>query len=65
MPYEKNIADLVQKQLFLEPKWGKKGKQKQLWQPNQPAFFEMVLNFMPTRVQVITFVKKKFVANAL
>lgn len=65
MPYEKIIADLVQKQLFLEPKWGKKGTQKQLWQPNQPAFFEMVLNFMPTRVQVITFVKKKFVANAL
>ena len=59
MPYEKNIADLVQKQLFLEPKWGKKGKQKQLWQPNQPTFFEMILNFMPTRIQVITFVKKK------
>ena len=28
MPYEKNIADLVQKQLFLEPKWCKNGQIK-------------------------------------
>jgi hypothetical protein len=42
-----------------------KGETKTALTAKPAGFFEMVLNFMPTSVQVITFVKKNFLANAL
>ncbi len=58
MPYEKNITDLVKNNCF-RAKMRQKGETKTALTAKPGGFFEMVLNFMPTRVQVITFVEKK------